>query len=281
MTDWIEDKGRMVGLAVALLAGALVLGLSFSAIPAESKKSNVIGPTKDPAKPTCPTPKSKDFPNYKACNAFGRVTGFQLRTNKQRAVHKIRKNGHIVAWGLDLGNPGNGSAARDFFEAELKDDTFGRYGGNPVANISILKKKRGSKRNDRFTLSKQSPIVELNSQLGQKPIFTLNKPLRVRKGRIVALSTPTWVTNFALQKRGAKAPLSANNKWRGSRNPKRCEGEDLNGDGDFRDPGELDNLTKRSKPQYKKGSTRTYGCIYKNAQILYWAYFVPSKSGKG
>jgi hypothetical protein len=84
-----------------------------------------------------------------------------------------------------------------------------------------------------------------------------------------------------MQAPGKKQGLSSKNVWRASRQPSRCEAEDKNNDGDFTDEGEIDNLTKKSHPHYKKGSTRTYGCIYNGAQILYWAYFVPSGGGKG
>jgi hypothetical protein len=284
MVEQISKKALALALAAGLFAATVIAVTALSAGAAGgggNKKAQLIGPTKEVAKPTCPSPKKDKYPAYKACNAFGHVTGFQLRTNGQRAVHKIRKDGWIVAWGLDLGDPGKGSTARDFFEAELKDNTFGRYGSEPVANISILKRKDDSKRKDRYTLSKQSPIVKLDEHLGSKPIFTLDKPLKVRKGRIVGLSTPTWVTNFALQAPGKKAGLSGKNKWIASREPDRCEGEDLNKDGVIQGSDEIRNLTKRSKPQYKKGSTRTYGCVYGNAQILYWAYFVPAGGKKG
>lgn len=282
MIEQISKKRGALVAATVLFALVAILAAALSAGAAKkgTKQAEPVGPTRNVAKPTCPSPKGDDYPDYKACNAFGHVTGFQLRTDGQRAVHKIKKDGWIVAWSVDLGNPGNGTNARDFFESELKDQTFDRYGGESVANISILKKKDSSKRKDRYTLSKQSPIVNLDEHLGRKPIITLDKPLRVKKGRIVGLSTPTWVTNFALQDPGKKRFLSDRNKWVASREPKRCSGEDLDKDGIIEPPDEIKNLTKRSKPQYKKGSTRTYGCTYTEAQILYWAYFVPDK-GKG
>ncbi len=269
------------GILVAL-AGTLVFAVGHAA----SKNSSVIGPVRDVAKPTCPTPSGSNVPSYKQCNAFGHVTGFQLRTSDQRAVHKIRKNGHIVAWSLDLGKPGKNSDEQKFFEDVLRDQTFHKYGSKPVANIGILKKKTRTKngkkpKKGRFKLAKQSPIVNFSKDLGNKPIVTLKKPLKVKKGEIVALTTPTWVTNFALQAPGKHHILSKKNKWRASRKSTRCNAVDKNGDGDYQDPGEIDNLTKKSHPQYKKGSTRTYGCIYTQAQILYWAYFVPSGKGGG
>lgn len=259
-------RARLVGLA-ALLTVATV-GLAFSLDQAGARSAKMIGAKGKVPPPSCPLPKKPqkrglNIPGYKECNAFGHVTGFQLRTPTQRAVSKVKSSGHIVAWSVKTSKPRSDppqdvADERAFFEQNLADDTFDRYGGKPVANISVLKKVgRG-----RFKLTKRSPIVELDPTLGERPLFTLDKPIKVQKGRIIALTTPTWVTNFALANPSGNGSLSRKSTWRASRKPDRCDGEK--------------NLTKRSKPQVKKGSTKKYGCIYKGAQILYWAYFVPS-----
>lgn len=241
---------------MATLSGALGAGLAAGSGVADgaSTKAKLIGPLEDRAKPTCPA----------NCNAFGHVTGFQVRTANQSSVHRVRKDGKIVAWSVELGSI-NKEKTLNFFESELSDDTFDRYGGDPVANLAVLNKKGKGK----YKLAKQSPIVELKNHLGSKPIFTLKKPLKVKKGQILALTTPTWVTNFAIKRTNGKA-LGANTKWRASRRPNRCEP----------DGKDIRNLTSRSKPQVKKGNTRRYGCVYTNAEILFWGYLAPDrKSG--
>lgn len=267
-----NSPSRLRPAGLIVLAATVAIGLAIGSQPAGAGSAKVIGATGKVPKPSCPLPKkpqkrNQPIPSYKECNAFGHVTGFQLRTPKQQAVSKVKSNGHIVAWSVKTSRPRsnppkNVADERAFFEQNLADNTFDRYGGKPVANLSVLKKVgRG-----RFKLAKKSPIVELDPTLGEKPIFTLDKPIKVQKGRIIALTTPTWVTNFALAKPSGKASLSGKSTWRASRKPDRCDGEK--------------NLTKRSKPQVKKGSTKRYGCIYKGAQILYWAYFVPSGNKK-
>lgn len=264
----------LAALILAAVLGCAALVGSPSLAPAATK-AKIIGPTKNPSDPTCPTPKRPNPPSYKFCNAYGHVTGFQIRTDEERAVHKVRQTGHLVAWSMDLGKPREGGEALSFFESELRDETFDRYGSEPVANIAVLKKKKGSR--GRFILAKKTPIVQVGSMLGEKPIFTLDKPIRVKKGRILALTTPTWLPNFARATPNGKSALSSKNIWRASRKPDRCEPEDLDGDGTINGSDEFRNLTKRSKPQVRKGSTKRYGCIYNGAQILYWGYFVPQK----
>lgn len=267
-------------LLFAITCIALFLGVQF----ASGRSSTVIGPVGDVPDPSCPIPagiqkRDEAIPDQKRCVAFGHVTGFQIRTDDQRRVHVIPKDGKIYAWSVRISKPRSDPSNEDlaneraFFEEKLSDETFDRYGAAPTAAISILKKRgRG-----RFKLVKQSPVVDVSDALGSKPIYTLRKPLKVKKGSIVALTTPTWLTNFALAAPNGDRTLSEKNIWRASRKPDRCTTE-------TDDEGNVDdrNLTSRSKPHVKKGSTKRYGCIYNKAQILYWAYFAPDqKKDKG
>lgn len=274
---------------LALVSACCVLAAAIAPSAAPAAKVVKIGGGKEFGPPSCPTPAKAQkraenegipVPNYLACNAFGHVTGFQIRTDTEKAVHKVPTDGKLVAWNIDLSKPRSDPKNDDlvderaFFADKLTDETFDRYGSRPVANIEVLKKQgRG-----RFKLVKKSPIVELDPWLGQNPLFTLGKPLKVKKGSIIALSTPTWATNFALAKPGGNSSLSDQNLWRASRKDDRCEVT-------RRDDGTIDdsNLTKLSKPHTKTGSTKKYGCVYSGAQILYKAFMVPDPKdgGKG
>lgn len=250
-----------LGLAVLLAVLWVVLGLTAPSASGVAAKQ--IGEGGATPKPGCPAPEEEGFPSYEECNAFGHVTGFQISTDNERAVFKARESGRIVAWSVDTGLPQD-DPYRNFFEQNLSDETFDRYGGTPTAGISILKEVgRG-----RFKLTKKSPIVELDGSLGRSPIFTLKKPLRIQKGRVVALTTPTWVTNFALATPRGDAALSGSYQWRASRKPDRCEAT----------PEDNSNLTDLSHPHVEKGTTKKYGCVYPGADILYRAYYVPDAS---
>ena len=93
---------------------------------------------------------------------------------------------------------------RTFFSSLFKSS---RYGKTPTARIAVIKHKGRTK----YKLLRQSPVVKLSGALGHKELFTLDRPLRVRKGQIVALTVPTWASNFAshISRHG--------NRWRGSR----------------------------------------------------------------
>ena len=84
------------------------------------------------------------------------------------------------------------------------------------------------------------------------PIFALRHPLTVLKGQIVALTVPTWAPMFAFE-------IEGENSWRGSRLPEHCVAkEDI----------------QNGHPQQGVGKTKTYGCFYSEARLLYTATLV-------
>jgi len=226
-----------------LITGAVAIGASA---PADAVKPKILGHTKKTPKPSCPTPEQTPFPPRKGCQVFGEVTGFQIRANGKRGLMKAPADGKIVAWSVDLARPD--PAERKFFSEVLGDRAFN---GAPTARLSIL--TRAKKR--KFRLRAQSPTQNLKSLLDRRHYFTLNNPISVKKGWIAALTSQTWVPNFAHN-------LPGDDLWRASREPGRCDA-----------PPQA-NLTERSRPHLGVGSTRTYGCSYNDARLLYWAYFV-------
>ena len=184
---------------------------------------------------------------------MGRVTGFQTNADGRHNPFKVREPGSIVAWRIDLSRPDK--SEQKFFANALAKS------GPPSARLAILKPKGG----DKYKLIRQSPVVQLQSSLGSDQIFTLNAPLKVKKGMFVALTTSTWVSDLA------DFGASAGDSWLTSRDPGRCGTEST----DSAAENEAD-LKKLSRPQQKVGGKRSYACEYKSARILYWAYFVPN-----
>jgi hypothetical protein len=229
-------------LPALVLAGALGLALALGPPdPADAAKARVLGKTRQDPKPSCPR---------NPCEAVGSVTGFQQEANGEQRPFKIRQDGHIVAWSLDLSKPDR--SQRDFFGDFYEDNQFGK---DPAAELAILKPQGDSE----FKLKRHSPVVDLGSDLGRMPLFTLNAPLRVKKGDVVGLTIPTWLPNFAVE-------LSRENSWRASRAPKKCENE---------------NDIREGRPLREVGKSRRFGCEYETARLLYWAYFVPARGDGG
>lgn len=242
-------RRRAIPLAVfATLCAALIAIAAVSV--AGAKDAKVLGKTKHTPPPSCP---NKNHPNQ--CQGVGRVTGFMRVADGDKFPFRARKNGKLVAFALDLSRPTKNQ--RNFFGTIFKSNKFGKA---PSARIGVIDQDNRSHRT--YKLLRQSPAIDLTSALGRKVIFTLDDPLRIRKGQTAALTVPSWVSNFA------HANLNAgDNQWRASRSKKKCAPSSS-------EESVVKHWAQNSKAQQKVGSHRTYGCDYSGGRLLYWAYFV-------
>jgi hypothetical protein len=230
-----------IALATLFFAAVIALAIAAGSDAKKGKGAKILGSTQKTPKPLCP----------KECAGTGSVTGFQVSANGKKGLFRIPDDGHIVAWAIDASKPTPEDIAGF---GELFEDK--KFGTEPVAKLAVLQKK--GKKKPRYKLAKQSPTVDLLPELGRKPIFTLNKPLKVKRGQVAALTMPTWATNWT------DRVESGSNSWKASRPAGDCSAETV----------------PDAKPHLRKGTTRTYGCDLRGERILYWAYFVPDK-GKG
>jgi hypothetical protein len=241
-------------LAFAALCAVLVAATAISSAGASTAK--VIGHTKHTPGATCPNAK-----HPKKCNVIGRVTGFMTVADGKQHPFRVEQDGKLVAWAVDLGRPTDkhGLNERTYFGTLFENKQFG---SQPTGRIAVLKHKNGVS----YKLLRQSPVVGLGNVLGRKQIFTLNKPLPVRKGSIVAFTSPTWTPNFT-----DIHLTNQDNKWRGSRKKDNCGPKDPTSDKSKR------RFARNSHAHQKVGSIHTYECRYSGGRLLYWAYFVPKK----
>jgi hypothetical protein len=232
---------RRAFAAAVALAAVVALALSGVVGGAGAVKVKQLGKTSNTPNPSCPkTP----------CEAVGSVSGFQTKADGTKGLFKIRTQGNIVAWAVDMSAPN--SDQRNFF-GDFYDDR--QFGTQPSAGIGIIHNTNG----DKYELKRESPAVKLSSDLGTRAVVTLDKPLKANKGDIVALTVPTWLPAFAVgQPQG--------DVWRASRASNACSGREQ---------------IQNGQPQTKVGQVRSYGCKYTTARLLYWAYFVPTSKGGG
>jgi hypothetical protein len=153
-----------------------------------------------------------------------------------------------VAWSIALSRP----SSKETKTAKNQVALFNELLGQPSqARIGILRPVEDTQP-PRYKLVRQSPTEVLNPYFGTTPIFTLDHPLAVLKGQVVALTVPTWAPMFAVE-------LSPENTWRGSRQAGHCVSE-----ADIRE----------GHPQQGVGKIKTYGCRYNQARLLYTATLV-------
>jgi len=244
-----RDAGYI--LAFVVLCATLVAAIAISS--AGASKAQVIGHTRHTPNALCPNLKNPD-----KCSVIGRVTGFMTVADGKKHPFRVSRDGKLVAWAVDLGRPTDkhNLGQRSFVSTIFKNKEFGKQ---PTGRIAVIKHKNGVS----YKLLRQSPVVELGSVLGHKQIFTLNKPLTVRKGNIVAFTSPTWTPNFS-------EASARSNKWRGSRKSDSCAPK-------HNTPESKRRFARKSHAQQNVGTVRSYECLYSGGRLLYWGYFVPKK----
>lgn len=240
-------------LTVAALLAALLTTLVLVALPnpasaikgsaltraglsqRESQKAKKLGRAKRQP-PACPD----------NCRIVGSVTGFQVKAPGSRQnMFRSHELGKVVAWGIALAKPtpDQRQGAGTIFPSE-------QFNNQPTARLAVLKRTTGNK----YKLLRQSPVVKLNPYYGQSPIFTLGEPLRIPKGGVVALTTPTWMPNNVV-KNSKKSKLLVS---RTGDNAK-CNDE---------------KAAVNARPAQKVGKERRFGCSFQG-RIVYSAYYVP------
>lgn len=238
-------------MALALACALIALAAAAAAWPGAAGSAPLrvvtLGQTASAPPPSCPGKIVKGV-EIVPCRVEGHVTGFQAIAGGVNQPYEAPFDGKIVAWSITLSNPSRTETATTTDEVSFFDEFL----GNPSeARIGILRPVEGSKP-PQYTLVRQSPIEVLNPYFGSTPIFTLDHPLSVLQGQIVALTVPTWAPMFAFN-------LAEEESWRGSRLEGHCASkEDIQG----------------GHPQQGVGKTKTYGCYYSKARLLYTATLV-------
>ena len=177
------------------------------------------------------------------CQAIGQVSGFQIQQGARKNPYRLRSYGKVVAFSVKLGKP---NASQISFFNKL-------FGGPPQIMLTVLKpyvpKKGEKKQPNKYTLAGASPLFDLQNYFGSTPTFALPRPLTIKPGYITGITVPTWAPAFAVN-------LADDMQWRSSRDPKNCDD------------------VRQDAAQDIRGSSRTYGCVYKTARLLYTVTYI-------
>ena len=242
-----QHTRALVAVGLACLLAVLVVALSPGAASSAPTRVVVLGKTDTTPPPSCP---GKIVNNVEVipCRVEGHVTGFQVLAGGVPQPYDAPFDGKIVAWSISLARPSRTDGKDTTDEVSF----FNEFLGSPSkARIGVLRRIEGS-RPPQYKLVRQSPLQILNPYFGRTVIFALDHPLTILKGQVVALTIPTWAPMFAFN-------IGENSTWRGSRKPGHCSDKaDIQG----------------GFPQQGVGKTKTYGCYYSNARLLYTATVV-------
>jgi hypothetical protein len=240
------SRGPIAALFVCLLA-ALVAAAWPGAADSAPARVVVLGRTDAAPPPSCP---GKIVNNVEVvpCRVEGHVTGFQAIAGGVPRPYEAPFDGKIVAWSITLSRPSRIDSAKTTDEVGFFNDFLGKPS---QARIGVLRPIEDSKP-PKYVLVRQSPLQVLNRYFGSTVVFALDHPLTILRGHVVALTVPTWAPMFAFN-------VSDDDTWRGSRLPEHCSSkEDI----------------QNGHPHQGVGKTKTYGCYYSNARLLYTATLV-------
>jgi hypothetical protein len=245
-TKTITRRGWAL-LAAACMLAVLVGVAAPGAADSAPLRVVVLGQTSETPPASCPG-KVVNNVEITPCRVEGHVTGFQSIADGVARPFEAPFEGKIVAWSITLAKPSTAETKTTTDEVAFFNDFLGTPS---EARIGVLRPIEDSKP-PQYKLVRQSPIEILNPYFGSTPVFALAHPLTVLQGQVVALTVPTWAPMFALN-------LSPENSWRGSRLPEHCVArEDI----------------QNGHPQQGIGKTKTYGCYYSEARLLYTATLV-------
>ena len=251
MSEFANSRSTTARLPIAAALACLLLALALVAWPGSAGsaplRTVVLGQTATTPPPSCPG-KIVAGVEVIPCRVEGHVSGFQALAGGVPRPYEAPFDGKIVAWSITLARPSKQETETTSDELGFFNDFLGRPS---QARIGILRPIEDSKP-PKYTLVRQSPVQILNPYFGSKVIFALDHPLTILRGHVVALTIPTWAPMFAFGVEG-------DNTWRGSRKEDHCSSrEDIQG----------------GHPQQVVGKTKTYGCYYSNARLLYTATLV-------
>jgi hypothetical protein len=183
---------RPAALTVAVTVTTLALAATAHAAVREVGATNLF------TAPTC---------QDKSCQVLTRTTAFQLKVGNRANVSRVPNDGQVVAYTVYL------PAVIDKYYKYFRDT----YSGAPTTRISILRRTpRKGMTKYRYTLVAQSDKLFVRRYLGGAPTFALPKPLPVKKGDVIALTTDTWMPGFVLRAEDATST------WRASRPKGKC-----------------------------------------------------------
>ena len=204
-------SNRRIPIPRALTAIFIFVATLFAGIQIANgaRDAKIFGQKAPAPRPACPNKADEQGnPFYKQCQVQGQVTVFQRTVQGRDGLYKARSNGRLVAWSISLGKP-----------TKNEQKTLLKYGGTEefpdtaTAGLSVLK-PQGEKK---FKLTAKSPIMRVDNDFGREQTFTLDRPLRIRKGEIAALTTATYLPFLGIKQPHEQAPLQGAHRYVASR----------------------------------------------------------------
>jgi len=228
-----------VGAALALPAAAHAKITEIGALPSPLPKF------------PCPGSGSEATGDKVDCLVLSVTTTYQVKVGEKTAFMTVPKDGKIVAWTVALGNP---TATEDTFLTKPNSETGGGLGlGDPRAGIAVLRADKKKKLGYRNVT--QSPVINLRPYFGKTVQIPLDRALPAKKGRVIALTVPSWAPVMALGQ-------GKTTSYRASRVKTKCGNTD-------------ETASDVLLPSMSAlGKLSTYECLYQDVRLTYSATLI-------
>lgn len=224
-----NSKNILRRRSIVLLVATIVASLAIVVVVQANVRE--VGETANFTTPDC---------TDNDCQVITRVTAYQQQVGTRKNPYRVGRSGKVVAFSVFLPS----------VTKKIYSNFADRFDGSPTAKISILRPKKRRGVSYRYVLAGQSARLNLRNYLGGTPSFALEKPLSVKRGDIIALTTDTWMPGFTV------AGQDSSSIWRASRPRGKCS----------------DLVTPRMHA--KVDQIKVYSCGYKGARMLYKATVV-------
>jgi hypothetical protein len=229
-----------------LTAAAVALGAALA--PATAAAATIeLGTTKSAVvAPVCP-------PNVSSAQCtivLTRVTALETLRDGLAYPTKVAKAGRIVAFTVGLSNLSNNKSTQKTY-IHFLDQT---YGGTAQVAVTVLRQV-GKHTDWRWQVIGTSNFFHVIPYLGSVVQLPLETSIEVKRGDVVALTTPTWVPALSIQQPTKKFA------YRQSRS------------------ANCNNPPSSSQAQVTPKSTTGYSCNYPGTRVEYSATEVTYPTG--
>ena len=182
--NWRRGVVLRLNMKRSLLATAGAVALCGLLPAAADATITELGATTSPlVAPVCP----KGVPPSQCTIILTRATALETIRDNIAYPSKVKQGGRVVAFSVGLSAlSSNASTAAS--DVKFLDTA---YGGNAQVQITVLKPV-GKRNKWTWQVVAQSPVVDVQSYLGQVAQFPLATSIPVVRGETIALTTPTW-----------------------------------------------------------------------------------------
>lgn len=199
-----------------------------------------LGATKSPVvAPICPPGVSSS----KCTIILTRVTALETIRDGVTYPTKVSQAGTITAFTVGLSQLSSSKSTQNTYIHFLDSS----YGGTPRVALTVLAPGGGKKTQWRWKVVAQSPVYHVEPYLGSVVRIPLDTSLRVARGDVVALTTPTWAPVLSIDLDAKKFAYRQSRQWN------------------------CNNPPSSSQAQLTVGPTTSYGCDYPGTRLEYSA----------